>query len=367
MSKICHLTSIHKRGDTRIFVKECSALARHGYDVHMIVADDLGPERLNQVEIHDLGKPRNALFRLLVTDFKLFRKCLKLKAVICHFHDPELVIVGFMLSLFGKKVIYDVHEDFPVQVMAKEYIPIIVRRFISKGFSFLEWLTIRRFKLIVASTDFIEKKYKCRGYNAIAIKNYPKLDDIEFQPTDWDKKENALCYIGSLRSVRGVDTLVECLSEIDHATLYMAGGFDEQGLREEVEQMEAWNRVDYLGFIDRQGINEVLLKSKVGMVTLKPLPNYLDSLPIKMFEYMAAGIPVIASDFPFWEQIIDESQCGICVDPNSKSEIVNATKTLLEDSDKAYQMGQKGLKAVREIYNWEIQEKILIKSYKKLM
>lgn len=342
-------------------------MADAGHDVHLLVADGLGPQRINEVQVHDVGKPRNTLYRLLITNLALLRKCLKLKADVCHFHDPELIIVGFLLTFFGKRVVYDVHEDFPVQVMAKEYMPVLLRKFISKGFVFLEWLTIWRFSCIITSTDFIENKFKKRGYDAIAIKNYPKLDDIEFRPVDWSSKENALCYIGSLRKVRGVDTLVDCLGQIDEVSLYLAGSFDEQGLREELEQKEAWGRVDYLGFIDRKGINEVLHKSKVGMVTLMPLPNYLDSLPIKMFEYMAAGIPVVTSDFPFWKQIIDESQCGLYVDPSSTEAISNAIQTLLDDSDKAYQMGQNGLEAVKKVYNWEIQEKKLIQSYQKLM
>ena len=124
--------------------------------------------------------------------------------------------------------------------------------------------------------------------------------------------------------------------------------------------------MNYLGYLDRSGINKLYNKSRVGLVVLKDTPNHRYSLPIKMFEYMAAGIPVIASDFPIWKNIIDEVQCGICVDPENIIAIQSAIRQLLTDENQARKMGENGRKAVCSIYSWNIEAEKLLDVYKKI-
>jgi len=104
-----------------------------------------------------------------------------------------------------------------------------------------------------------------------------------------------------------------------------------------------------------------------GLVTLHPIVNYIDALPVKMFEYMVAGIPVIASNFSLWREIIEGNKCGLCVDPLNPSEIAKAIDYIMTHPAEAQQMGKNGLRAVQEQYNWDIEEKKLLALYEQLL
>ena len=134
-------------------------------------------------------------------------------------------------------------------------------------------------------------------------------------------------------------------------------------MREEI----GWKNVDYLGWMDREGVKAALNESMIGLVTLHPIINYLDALPVKMFEYMAAGLPVIASNFPLWKKIIEGNQCGLCVAPLDPQAIADAIDYLLVHPEEAERMGRNGQKAVQERYNWGLEELKLTSLYDSLI
>ena len=149
--------------------------------------------------------------------------------------------------------------------------------------------------------------------------------------------------------------------------LSIAGEFTEKSLANDVRKYPGWERANELGFLSRAGIRDLLSVSLAGLVTLRPTINYIDSLPVKMFEYMSAGIPVIASNFPLWREIIEGYNCGICVDPLDPTAIAAAIDILAQDPEYARQMGQNGQKAVMEKFNWGAEEKKLMILYEKLL
>ena len=176
-----------------------------------------------------------------------------------------------------------------------------------------------------------------------------------------------MCYVGGITVIRGIIEIVKVLENDNKLRVNLAGAFSPLGLREDLQKSKAWQQVNEYGVVDRNKVVEILNKSKIGMVTLHPKANYIDSLPIKMFEYMYAGIPVIASNFPLWEEIILESRCGYCVDPFNIQETTRLIQNLLSNDSLAKEMGGNGRKAVLEKYNWRIEEKKLISIYLKLL
>lgn len=160
--------------------------------------------------------------------------------------------------------------------------------------------------------------------------------------------------------------MIKAIDSVPDGSLALAGNFASSDLQAKSMQLNGWGKVNYEGFVDREEIKNLLGESIAGLVILRPTINYKDSLPIKMFEYMAAGIPVIASNFPLWEEIIEENECGICVDPLDVSEISKAMNYIINNPERAEEMAQNGRKAVETEYNWEAESEKLLKLYKNL-
>ncbi|MEG0692149.1 MAG: glycosyltransferase, partial [Oscillospiraceae bacterium] len=179
---------------------------------------------------------------------------------------------------------------------------------------------------------------------------------------DGKTRENKVCYIGGITKIRGLFEMVDAVEGLD-VKLVLAGAFETEELKQQAEQRPGYKNVDFKGFLNREGIREVLSTSKAGLVTLYPTPTYVLSLPIKMFEYMIAEIPVIASDFPYWQDIVDDAKCGLCVNPLDVDEINAAIAYIIKNDDIAQEMGQNGRRMVLEKYNWDIEKKKLIALY----
>ena len=364
--KICHLTSVHPYMDTRIFIKECRSLSEiKGFSVHF-VAPDAPTTKKDGVNIHGVKKEAGGRFnRMRKTTKNVLHKALEIDADVYHFHDPELIPIGLKLKKKRKKVIYDIHEDVPRQILSKHWIPKPLRRMISFSFERYENKAVKNFDGLVTATPFINKRFERLHSNAININNFPLLDELHLPHVDWEKKEKSVCYVGGLVKNRGIYEMVEALNHTDTQML-LAGTFGNTKDYEEVQQKSSWNKVHYLGFLDRDGVKNTFQKSMAGLVVLHPTMNYIDALPVKMFEYMAAGLPVIASDFSLWKEIIESNNCGICVDPLKPEEIGKAIQWLVDHPEEAKQMGENGRRAVEEKYNWEKESEKLLSLYKKL-
>lgn len=361
---VCHLTSVHPRYDTRIFVKECRSLAER-YAVTLVVADGEGDEVRSGVHIVDVGKPKNRRERMLDTTEKVFAKAMGMEAEVYHLHDPELLRVGQKLKHAGKKVIFDAHEDLPLQVRNKTYLPLWARRLVSFAVRHYEAYACHRFDAVVGATPFIRDKFLTINPETVDINNYPIIEELQ-NSVDFDARENAVCYVGYITAVRGIREIVQAVGAVPGCRLLLAGRFQEAAVEAEVRAERAWEQVDFLGFLDRGGIADVLRRAKAGLVPLHPVPNYLDALPVKMFEYMAAGVPVIASDFPLWRAIVEETECGLCVDPLDPGAIAAAVREILTHPETARRMGENGARAVQSTYNWDHEAQKLLQLYAKV-
>lgn len=366
MYKIAHLSSAHPRFDTRIFVKQCCSLGKQ-FDTYLVVADGKGNENIHDVNIVDVGIYLGRKNRILNATKSVYTKAVQLNADLYHLHDPELIPIGLKLKKLGKKVIFDAHEDLPNQIQSKHYLKPITKKILSSLVKKYEQYACSKLDGIVAATPFIRDKFLNINANTIDINNFPKTEEfIKIKHSNLTDN-NYVCYIGGLADVRGITQMVEAIDFVDDTRLLIAGNFADANLESKVKQMNGWKKVDFLGYVDREGIQNTLSKSFAGLVVLHPTQSYLDSLPVKMFEYMCAGIPVIASDFPLWRSIVDEAQCGICVDPLNPSAIASAIKTLNTNRIEAKKMGENGRIAVLEKYNWNIEERKLFEFYSKIL
>jgi hypothetical protein len=366
MNKIVHMTSVHVRNDTRIFYKECVSLANAGYEVVLIVADGKGDEEKNGVTIVDVGKkPTSRIRRMIFTTARIYKAAWQIDADVYHFHDPELLPVGWLLQRKGKKVIYDVHEDVRLQILNKYWIPNMLRKTVSKIAGFVEDCFSKRFEACVCATKSISQRFQGIAKKTVVVNNYPISAELFAPDLSWEKKERAVCYVGGITRSRGIRELLEAITKTE-AHLILAGAFQSKAEYEEARKKPGWDKTQALGFVGRSEVAEVLKRSMAGIVTFHPMPNHINAQPNKMFEYMSAGLPVIASHFPLWKEIVEGHKCGICVDPLSPEEISEAINWILDHPAEAAEMGKRGRAAVLDKYSWEREEQKLLKLYRAL-
>jgi glycosyltransferase involved in cell wall biosynthesis len=364
--KVAHLSSAHNDMDVRIFHKECSTLANLGmensidFEVHLVL-NGVQERVENNVTIHSVAPCAGRLKRMWKTVNEVYQKAKEIDADVYHLHDPELLRVALKLKRAGKKVIYDAHEDLPRQILGKDYLKF--KNTISQIVEKYENRVARRLDAVITATPFIRDRFLKINPNTIDINNFPLLSEVDMSDKI-QEKQNKICFIGGISRIRGIAELVQSLEFVD-IQCDIAGKFPDD-FKEELMKEKGWGNVEELGFIDRSTSLKVKSESLAGVVTFLALPNHVNAQPNKIFEYMAAGIPVIGSNFQLWKEIIENNDCGICVDPTKPKEIAKAIEFIQENPMKAKEMGKRGRKKVLDKYNWQPEGIKLVSVYNNL-
>jgi len=249
-------------------------------------------------------------------------------------------------------------------------LPKIIRNAIAYLTKIIEYISSFFFDVIITATDDILKNFS-HHKKAVSIRNFPVSSTYLYVKKLNDNERDIfnLIYIGGLTEIRGITQIIKALEFIDsnrQFKLVLCGKFYPTGYEKELRNLEGFTKVKYLGWIDHSDIPKLIKRFSAGIVCLYPISNYLTSLPVKLFEYMAAGLPVIASNFPLWKEIIEGKKCGICVDPLKPEDIAKAIKYLMDHPRIRKEMGENGRKAILEKYNWEKESKSLLNFYESL-
>lgn len=371
---LIHFTTVHSRTDTRIRVKEVATLAKFWPGrVALFVQDGKDDEDADGFLIHDTGTPfEGRLWRMTFGAFRMYRAVRKAQPLVAHFHDPELLPWGLLLRLSGIRVIYDVHEDVPRQLQHKPWASAYGKRIVGliAIFAYLvfEKLALKLLDGIIIVVPSMWSRLNSN--NVFLVSNFPKLEEFSFvQRKPKSSVEDYFIYAGGLTCARGVQEMVSAIGLVgdESVRLKLLGSFSERSFEQRIRQESSWKRVDFLGWADRATLTESLSEAIAGLVLLHPTPQYRVAYPVKLFEYMAAGLPVIASDFPIWRQIIAEVGCGLLVDPMDPQAIAGAMQWMLDNRHEAAEMGQRGRLAVECNYNWEAESVVLVELYCKLL
>lgn len=410
MATICHLSCVHTGLDIRIYRKQCVALARAGHTVHLVIAatpDEVREAAAAGITVHCLPSPARMgrWQRMLWLAWRCYRLAAAQNAALYHFHDPELLPYGVLLRRRGAAVIYDAHEDVYADIQSKPWIAPWLRRAAGTMARRVERQAARRLSAVVAATPHIATALAPWAARVAVVHNFPLTAELapaarataEFsgfaesaesaesakngeddesgesgENADYGDKagnagsDDAICYVGAISASRGVGQLIDALA-IARVRLLLAGRYESPALRALWQARPGWQHVEECGYLDRAGVAAVMARSFCGLVTLLPEPNYVNALPIKLFEYMAAGLPVVASDFPLWRAIVEEAGCGICVDPRDPAAIAAAITRLRCDPALARAMGARGRAAVARRYRWEGEAETLTALYDALL
>jgi hypothetical protein len=364
--EVVHLTSVHPPDDARISARECRTLLDAGFSTALVAAD-VGRSPYPGLPTLLIQRPAGRLRRMLLSPWRVMMVAASLRAGIYHLHDPELIPVGLLLKAMGKRVVYDVHENLPKQVLGKTWLPRWLRPLVARMAALIEHVADSFFDAIVVANATSLARF--RNPCTVLVRNYADVREFtrSVPETAYRDRQPLIAYVGAISRERGLLQMVDAMAMVQHpdARLVLAGPMPED-LTDVVAQRRGWDRVVAAGWHSRTAVQDLLAQSRIGIAVLHPLPNYLDNYPSKLFEYMASGIPSIVSDFPLWREVIEEVDCGIIVDPLDPRGIAAAIDELLADPDQAEIAGRRGRMATQETLNWAAEGEKLIRLYSQL-
>lgn len=366
MSKVCHMTSAHGPEDERIFHKECVSLARAGYEVYQ-VSQGKSYEK-GGVHIVGVGElPAGRLARMTSFTKKVYQAALALDADLYHFHDPELLPYGLKLKKKGKKVIFDSHEDTLQSILEKEWIPSPIRKVMRLWFKCQQEKVCKRIDAVVVVTPHQVDFFKPLNPQTVQVSNFPMLEEA---PPSAASRPEVLTFAGGISRQWNHHTVIKALEELPECRYLLCGPGSDSYLQE-LQALPAWERVQYMGTIPHERVAGLLAGGGVGMALLSPGWNtgwYNGTMGnTKIFEEMMAGLPVVCTDFTLWREFVDRWRCGVCVNPEDPAAVAAAVQYLLDHPEEARQMGENGRRAVKEEFNWGVEEKKLLALYEDIL
>jgi len=374
-NKACIISTVHNAFDVRIFFKEARSLKNQGYQITLIAKHSQNTV-VEGIKIIALPDIKYKIHRMLFLPIKALSFALDERAALYHIHDPELLFVGLLLkTLTGAAVIYDAHEDFPSTVFARDWIPVWLKPYLSKIVDFLELTISGKFDAVITADPAVAQRFSRIHKKVTILFNVPPRQLAAPPPIAISKREKTLVHIGSLSRSRGVWFLFDVIEHLARMGLDFQLDFFVNTTSKNI-MMEFSNQIAEEGLTSYVNIYEaipylellqVLRDYRVGLIPFLNMEKYRKNIATKMFDYMASGLAVVASDLPPQRHVIEITGCGKLIEPEDPQAFASAIKDLLADPEKAYAMGKKGWSAIQINYCWEEEEKKLFKLYNELL
>ncbi len=371
--KIIHATSAHNPYDPRILWKQCASLAARGFDVTLLAPFDQPLPDEAGVKFQIMPMPKGRFMRFVKMPWHIFKVLWRNKDGLSHVHDPDLLPVVLLLRLFGRRVVFDMHENVPKQILQKVWIPIPVRKTVSWLWRGFERVAFRFVPVVLAAKSCSDDYQWVRTDRKADVYNYPMAQAVLAIERKL-KDRPTVTYVGGIMEERASDVLMDAI-DILHARgqcpyFDMIGPTTPPNLidiyRERINKAGLDDRVRFYGYVRNDEALKIVQGAHIGLSFLRAKPNYINTFATKMLEYMALSMPIITSNFPLYSTITQEHDCGLIVDPEKAEELADAIVYLLDNRDEAERMGANGRKAVAEHYEWESQFANLLELYARL-
>ncbi len=371
MIKICQVISGYHRTDARIFQRQCKSLLSAGFEVSILTNDSDNDEVIDGIKIFTCRKKwKNRLKIILFAKKQFYNDAIRVDADIYQLHSPELLGLGRALQKKNKKVIYDAHEDMPRHILEKEWIPNFLRKPLSLVVEQYMNVVLSKYNAIISPHSHVVGYLSCINSNVKLITNFPLIQNRnEFTFEDYLRRGKKMCYTGTVYLYSNQEEILDAISKIKGLNYLVPGYFHPEHLKS-LEVRNGFSKLQFLGRLSSEEMIAFYDQMTIGVV----IYNYKLNLGYKLgsygtnkiFEYMEAGLPFICTDYILWKEIVDQYNCGICVEPGNSEQIENAIKFLIDNPLIAYQMGQNGRKAILNKYNWRSQEEEYINLFIKL-
>lgn len=376
MTKIFIGSSVHLWNDPRILHKEGLSLARR-YEVELHIPAEFDHRKYKGIDIYGLPLWQEKSDRLAII-WEIARRLFRTDAHIVHLHDPELLPLALLIKLLTSKiVVFDFHEEYSRKFANRNWIPDYIAGIIAAGFNILEGIACRTFNGVIGVIDRQEQVLKyCQNY--AIVKNYPVLDstiqNFSFRGTGSEKRLYNLVYLGDIIEERGIERIVKVAGGVaKHCsiTLDLIGPVKEKEygefLRDTIEELGIGEQVRFHGYLLIEEAMEILSKGDLGFMSFQVPRLFVPALPVKMFDYMTAGLPVIMPKYSYAKSVVEGHNCGIVVDSMNISETVDNIVYLLENPELRRRLGKNGREAVLKNYSWKTQEVKLLGLYEKML
>ncbi|WP_412675625.1 glycosyltransferase family 4 protein [Alkalihalophilus marmarensis] len=360
---------MHTPYDGRIYHKQCKSLKKAGYDV-VLIAPKPKVYESNDIKLIEIVKPKKEITRFLRT-LQVVKIARNTKADIYHFHDPELVPVGVILRFITRKpVIFDVHEHYPNAIMSKKYLSKPLKRIMRLMYECVEKISLPFLSGVIYTTNWIGKRYE--KYRNCKIENYPIKQMFPENISLSAKVDASFIYLGGITEIRGVIELIEAFCKVvkvhSQATLLFVGRFESEAFKNtvlsKIRDLDLSDNITIKGQVPYEEIKEYLKTTSIGIIPYLPEPNHLVCMPNKLFEYMASGQAVLASNFPNYSGVIEKANCGLTFNPKDPADIAQSMIHLLDNPTEISEYQKNGRLAFDQLYNWEHEEKKLLSFYR---
>lgn len=362
---ICQLASGHSVEDERILHRMARTAAQYGYRSAFVVPHD-GRARWDGVTLIPCPRtlPGSARWRRWTASLSILWWALWSDGDLFHFHDPDLIPAGLILKLFRRRVIYDVHDDYEASFKDR----LQGRRWLAGWFpAFWWWFERNAARLfdgvVVADRHLAHKFAPCQP---VILGNYPRLDFTPPASTEGEETFNLL-YVGGVTRERGLGMALEALKRLPmpELRLHVVGAGRDAAL---LEALRAESRVVLHGRVPWTELYKYYTRAHVGLALYQPLAGFVTvDHSVKIVEYMAAGIPVLCSNFPGLTTFVEDAGCGLVVQPDDPEMITLKIKALIENPELRRKLGATGRRLFETEYHWEKHEGRLIELYDRVL
>jgi glycosyltransferase involved in cell wall biosynthesis len=364
---ICQLASGHSVEDERILHRMARTAHDFGYTSFYIVPHD-GTAQDPDVQLVPIPKTKKRLGKLArsINGIRQSNWILKNKMDLVQIHDPDLLPVAFLLKLFGRKVIYDVHDDYEASIKDRLANRKRLRTWMpGLWWRFEHWISRRLDGVIVADRHLAEKFKRC---DPVILGNYPRLNFTEKADTSLEDTFN-LIYVGGVTEARGVGIALEAIRQIKDEKLrfHIIGACRDETL---LARLKEEPRVVLHGRVPWLELKKYYQRAHLGIALYQPLECFMycpGENAVKVLEYMAAGIPVLTANFPGLKTFVEDQGVGLTVPPDSVEMVRKGIERLIQDSGLRQKLGDQGRMLFESEYNWEKHQGKLIGIYAKVI
>lgn len=389
--RICFLADKHDLYDDRIYWKMAVPLVKRGYEVYYLLIQNKNEKGITKEGIHfEILKletfSKNKYLNFILKNIKpnnnykkLYKKSKGINAEIYHFHDLWINKIGVKLKKLKQKpgVFYDAREPY-----AEDYISYSSNKgllqkgiiFFAKIVDYWEKKKAKSYDMVFSNEDIVRDNFR----NVLGVDRaqtlYNFTDNYQlFNNKSISEKQYDFIYSGSITALRGAFKILEAtkiiVADLPNVKVVFVGKYSPDSLKSEMQNFIDSNNlhknIELHSFVNYSEISNYYNNSKIGFITPLPEPSFKIKMFIKIFEYMAYGIPIIGSDFGHIKEYVNKENCGVLVNPESAIEISKAMMKLLTEVETYNLYSRNGRSATLEKYKWDFELERLIGFYER--